>query len=202
MAGQAAAAKAAPTQEEINAQTLKHIEDEEVQIAFDKSEADKRPNRGAPLKPEPIILEPSCKGPRDLKRMAEAWTHWDAMISNCPVDMAMQIFQMPKLLWGFKPRLTRFDLVTFHDELWTWEVTGRIMKMDNELQVVILDPVTALVRHKINASNIDYDAIRIEHHGATAKWCLIYGRNVLSDKHETQEAAQRWLARKKLVDSI
>lgn len=141
-----------------------------------------------------IESSPRIKHRHDVKPFVEANNHWSVAVQNATPDI---VLNSPSLLWLAHDKLRRFDMVTFHDELHTWEVTARVMKIDKELQVVLVSALGPPVKHAINAANIDYDQIKIEERGAVGKWSLIYGKSVLSSGHETKELAQKWLSRKR-----
>lgn len=180
-----------------------HMQKQEAMQNEEDAERAKAKLPGAvPIGFQPV---PSEKEPklvmRATKRLEEDHTHYSVVIEGVPANIdAIKEFitKSPRTLWPLHDkRLQRYDVLTVRDDLWRWEYTTRVMKIDKELQVIMTSIMSAPVLHSVTGVAIDYDNVKVVHRGAKGKFSLMYRDSVLIDGFETEEEAHKWLVRKR-----
>jgi hypothetical protein len=185
------------TQSEKNAEKLAKMTKAEELEAAAKEES-------ARLKAQGVVIGPAAPAERGISlmshrlvRLEEAHNAYDVPVEYGSAEQALTT---PGLLWPHNEKLRRFDTVLLHDELYSWEVLARVMRIDKELQVVLVSPIGPVYSHDVSSAPIDYDSIKIVHRGVKAKWSAVYkGKTVLKDGFETEGEALKWLTRKKVA---
>lgn len=182
---------------------------EDIEKAMDAEEAASRAKAKAAAvagQPSGIVIQfpklISRTGGSPLSRAEEAFTAWSVAFGNCPD--AETALNSPALLWQIHAKLKRFDTILMHDEFYAWEVLTRVMKIDKDLQVVLVSPIGVITKHSISNKPIDYDQIKIINRGAIGKWSWIVDPDttrarVLKDGFETEELAAHELKKKRVA---
>lgn len=181
---------------------------EDIEKSMDAEEAASRAKaktpEGGKVLPGPVVQQPklvSRTGGSPLSRAEEACTAWSIAFGNCPD--AETALNSPALLWQIHGKLKRFDTILMHDEFYAWEVMTRVMKIDKDLQVVLVSPIGGITKHSISNKPIEYGQIKIVNRGVIGKWSWVMEPDtararVLKDGFETEELAAHEL-KKKLV---
>lgn len=177
---------------------------EDTEKAMDAEEAASRAQAktATNVVPGPTVQPPkllSRTGGAPISRSEEAHTSWAIGFGNCPD--AETALNSPALLWQIQGKIKRFDTILMHDEFFAWEVFARVMKIDKDLQVVLVSPIGGVTKHSISNKPIEYGQIKIVNRGAVGKWSWVMEPDtararVLKDGFETEELAQYELKKK------
>lgn len=100
-------------------------------------------------------------------------------------------------LWNLHNLMNRGHHVILHHELWYWEYHARVIKVDNDLQLITLSPTLGLVEHNQQTRSLDWKQVRIEHKGALGRWTILFGNSSLKSGFETEQEAHDWIVRKR-----
>lgn len=143
------------------------------------------------------VAQPVNRPTHQNRRLHEdAVQHHDIAVQGVTPEQA----QDPSFLWVVSDKLPRWCLVTIHDDMYRWEYTARILKIDKELQLIYQSLIGAVTFHQTaSAAKIDWSSVKIERKGAKAKWTISLGTSMLQDGFESEDEALGWVARKKLT---
>lgn len=139
------------------------------------------------------------------RRAEERYGTFSIIIDQVPIGpgtrdiIDREVLSNPNLLWPLHDKLPRFSLVVLHDPYFTWEVTARVMRIDNDLHLVQLAQVGPILVNQAATLAFNWEQIEIVDRGAKGKWSLLYKDSLLKDGFETREAAEKFVVAKRIA---
>lgn len=203
---------------DLEAERLKREEDERIQQEIQahadaEKAASEKVKREAPATSSDdkvVKISDATKARLVLKkevhrRAEERYGTFSIIIDQVPIGpgtrdiIDREVLNNPGLLWPLHDRLPRFSVVVLHDVYFTWEVTARVMRIDNDLHLVQLAQVGPILVNQAATLAFNWEQIEIVDRGAKGKWSLLYKDSLLKDGFETREAAEKFVVAKRIA---
>ena len=205
--------------QDAESERLKREEDERIQQEIqahadaEKAAAEKTKKQEAPATSDDskVVKIPEAPKARLVlkkevhRRAEERFGTFSVVIDQVPIGsntreiIDRDVLSNPNLLWPLHDKLPRFSLVVLHDPYFTWEVTARVMRIDNDLHLVQLAQVGPILVNQAATLAFNWEQIEIVDRGAKGKWSLLYKDSLLKDGFETREAAEKFVVAKRIA---